>query len=212
MKKGPLLTRFYDDAISAPLLKQIVERRASPTGIEHKVPVVMRGSEDVFQYPYAQMELGDFFIVPTRGRSEKSMRTAFKQAAARYDYELVVAPWPMKNGDPGLRVCLTAIGIVKFKVKWEKDSGKQVTVSDGRWKGRRRANRKTKQNTVQVRPDNTNNPFWADADPEIPSIDPLPAIVAEVPMDKFAARRRALILSGMSEAEADAAVKRLASS
>lgn len=173
MKPGPRYERFYDIAIPAPVLAQVMERRRCPTGFPHEVDIVLRGDEEVYRYPFDKMELGDFFVVARRGRSEKSMRTIIKQAAARYDYELFIAPFQTPNG-PGFRVCLTIIGVTKYKTRYEQMTGNKVHISDGRWKSTRK---QRNNHPTHIKPEMvkaTPKPFWADDDPEIVELQPAP--------------------------------------
>lgn len=91
----------------------------------------------MYQYPFAKMELGDFFIVAIGSRSEKSMRIAFYQSAARHDLEIAITPWKMPGGFPGLRVCVTIIGVTTYKIAAEKH-GVYSRYSDGKWSARKR--------------------------------------------------------------------------
>lgn len=137
-KRGNLLDRPYDVAIPGNLIAKIKERRHSPDGQPIAVREKGRGSERVFVYPWRKMQLGDFFVAPIGDRSEKSMRTAFYQAAARHDFEIAVKPYKLPGGAPGLRVTLVIIGVKQYRIKSDEFTGKKTTISDGRWKQRHR--------------------------------------------------------------------------
>jgi len=66
---------------------------------------------------------GDFFIVPITG-SEKAMKVAFQQAAARHDIEISIHPWEMETEEgepiPAFRVVRVIGGIRKIKAEARK--------------------------------------------------------------------------------------------
>lgn len=199
MRKGPSMSRYYDDAIPAPLLAQIKERRRSPTGLMHQVKVGYRGEEEILRYPFKHMELGDFFIVSTIGRSEKSMRTVFRQAAARYDYELFISPWKMPHDPNGLRVCLTIINVNQYKLKWAADNNTEVQISNGRWKNTRkmRAKHRRERQGSWVTIPRAKPAFTSDKEPPLPPglrVGENVTFAPDVPVDPDEIRRRALAM------------------
>lgn len=215
MVKGNVKSRSYDLAIPPAVLAKVVERRRTPDGLCHDVNEIKRAGRRVYDYPFAQMELGDFFIVYIGNRSEKALRIAFYQAAARNDYEIAVTPWKMPGGSPGLRVTVVIIGLTRYKRELDrmldmdaalpKDERlfkgvKRPKYSDGKWAGRKRIwERDTRQRSgsraalaPKEKKPKSNDPFWADNDPELPIDKALAAVQPEQHLDRAEAIRRAL--------------------
>lgn len=202
-QKGPNLSRYYDDHIPADILAKVIECRRSPSGLEHKVKTDLRGSEEVLRYPFNQMELGDFFIARLGGRTEASFRTIVRQAAARLDCELIITPWRIPSGGKAFRVCLTIIRVSRYKLAWERATGKEVKVSDGKWKARRRqrdaSNKSVPGPAIQAKKlSKLNNPFWADNEPPPPEPE-TDAAPKEERLSRAEMLRRALGSSDVSE-------------
>lgn len=203
-RRTNLLTRPYDDHVPAPLLRGIVERRQSPTGVCHTVPEVRRAGRRCYAYPWSKMLLGDFFVVAIGDRSEQALRTAFAQAAARFDFELAVVKLKDDYDQPALRVTLTVIGVTQWKKAAEK-AGVSVAYSDGRWKARKRrweeANRKRPDKPAPpAEGKRKDKPFWKDNDPELPipgsstgpNLGPVVAVEPEVKLTREQMLKRAL--------------------
>lgn len=166
-------SRPYDDYIPMPVLRKIKERRRSPDGVLHEVKEITRAGRRVYDYPWKKMELGDFFIVPIGHRSERALRVAFAQGAARNDYEIAVTKWRMPDGGPGLRVCVVIINVSTYKHLALSKGATGISFSDGRWRARKKEWAKSKRaeghrpatpppaKTKAKQPD-LSNPFWAD--------------------------------------------------
>lgn len=204
-QRGPNPDRYYDEVMSADTLKAVRERRKSPTGLMHKVGLAVRNGEEVYVYPYRKMELGDFFIAPLLGRSEKAMRTSFKQAAARLDYEFVIHPIKDRQGRDALRVTLTVIGVAKYKVAWEHRHGKKVAISEGKWRNSRKRREASAKADAQARgswqpvPSQQQTPRYLDPKDWKDDAEPLPvdkaiadALKPERHVDPAEIRRRIL--------------------
>lgn len=173
-----LLSRPYDDFMPGDMLAKVIERRHSPDGMCHELKEISRAGRRVYDYPWPKMELGDFFLAPIGTRSEGSMRTAFHQAAARFDFEIAIKKVHGRiNGeDRGtcLRVTICIIGVDKWKRHAQENGVTGIRFSDGKWKERRRRwekdnrgsgrvvsrkSRKAKQEAAALA-----NPFHADRD------------------------------------------------
>lgn len=138
-----LLVRPYDDAMSTDLLEQVRERRQNPDGVERRVKMIRTNQGTSYQYPWDELLLGDYFVVPLGHNHVSGMRTRFKQVALRRDFEITVTQWDIvKRGQrtPALRVALTYNGSVKAL---KEKAG--VPVTDGRWTETRRERRKGKR-------------------------------------------------------------------
>lgn len=170
-----VLSRLYDDVIPSDMLSKIIERRRSPDGRPHIVKEIKRAGRKVYDYPWSKMELGDFFTVALNGRSEHAMRNAFHQGAARHDLEIAITPWKMPGGFPGFRVCVTIIGVTRWKRAAEREGVKGIRYSDGKWTVRKRKwehENRNKPAPSSPPPKKSkidkSNPFWADNEPVSP--------------------------------------------
>ncbi len=161
-------TRPYDDFL--PNLSKVKERRRSPTGVRHEVPVVKRGRQECFSYPWAKMELGDYFVVPIGTRSVHALRVSFHHAAARFDYEIAVRSVD-DNGEPSMRVTVTVIGVSAAK-RAAIAVGINVKISDGRWKERKRQwernNRTVEATRQKTRSSSVSVPVFKEEDKPLP--------------------------------------------
>lgn len=155
---GNILDRPYDIVLPPNLLSKARENRFTPGGELKEVRNTKRGGITVAKYPWAAMEMGDFFITVIGDRSEKAMRVGFYQSAARHDYEIAIKPVRGPQGEDCLRVTLILVGVTNWKVKLERfldqdaKSAKpkyqhvpRPRYSDGKWKGRRRGWEKERQ-------------------------------------------------------------------
>lgn len=198
----PSFNRPYDVAIPSSVLKLVRERRKHPTGERRPVRLSPTGN---LSYPYDKLKLGDFFITPIGGRSVKSMLIQFYQAAARRDWEIVVAP-VFDRGKPAIRVTLTIAGVAAFKHAAELRGDTTIrNWSDGKWTDRVRKSRKrraappTQISPASPRPsvsDKLSDPFWRDkedADQPLPDVQP-----EHVPPDVHVTREDILKRHGIS--------------
>lgn len=145
-----LFLRPWDRAMSKPQLEKAKRIRESPTGVERKVKTIMRGTEAVKIYPWAEMKEGDFFVVPMRYGDEferRSYKNTFRAAACRYDYEIQVLSWLVNvRGEEkkGLRVTMVQHGLAELKRKAAEMRGERPVIS----KGRKKVVRNVRQETL----------------------------------------------------------------
>lgn len=126
-------SRPYDRFMSDVVRQSAMLRREAPDGVRHSLRVSTRGpsKEEHYEYPWAKMKLGDYFVVPLRGRRSDALAVRFRQAAAQRDWELAIARVDV-DGEPHLRVCLTVVDVSKYK------RPAQIPQSDGKWLAQRK--------------------------------------------------------------------------
>lgn len=113
----PRREKAHDCALSSETAVVVRKRRMNPDGVEHKVGTHSNRAGVRNVYPWSALRDGDFFVVPIQG-SEKAMRVAFQQAAARHDFEISIHPWNIESPDgpiPAFRVVRIIGGIAKIK-------------------------------------------------------------------------------------------------
>lgn len=87
--------RQWDDAYPLAFRNLVWKRRTAPDGFQ--VPVKYKG--DRHFYPWSVMGDGDYFITKAiPHRSRERIKTGMRQAAARYDMEIIVREWALKRG------------------------------------------------------------------------------------------------------------------
>lgn len=128
----PSYTRPYDVAMAPDLRAAVKERRKNPDG--KLLPVKVTGGPDNerFEYPWAEMRLGDFFFVPLRGRAPDKVAVRFRQVAARRDWELSISTHD-RDKEPCLRVVLSLLDVAAIKKRAQTLGTEGIRISDGRW-------------------------------------------------------------------------------
>lgn len=87
--------RQWDDAYPLAFRSLVWKRRTVPDGFQ--VPVKYKGGQHF--YPWAIMGDGDYFITKAiPHRSRERIKTGMRQAAARYNMEIMVREWALKRG------------------------------------------------------------------------------------------------------------------
>lgn len=142
--------RVYDDFLPAPLLKLVLARREHPDGRRHPLSSTIRAGRQVTVYPWDKMEVGDFFEVPIGDKSERAMRVALNQAAARLDAEIAVRLIKDSKNQHCFRVTLVLFGVRGYLATAAKAGVHVSPRSDGRW--RERKNRWAKGQKAKPRP------------------------------------------------------------
>lgn len=136
-------TRPYDDQMPEIVRNAAVARRKLPDGVCHPVRLTTRGlkQEEHYEYPWDRMKLGDYFLVPLRGRKTEALAVRFRQMAARKDWELSIVRVE-HLGEPHLRVCLTVLDVSQYR-------GQK---SDGRWLDQRKQRYQQNKNKPKCPP------------------------------------------------------------
>ena len=117
--------RKWDRVIPREDLDAIIARRKFPDGRERKAN--WDDVNDRWSYPWDKMKEGDYFVVRVNG-SPESMKTLFRQTAARKDFEVAVTAIYI-DGDLHLRATRVLNGIAALK--------RQVGFKPFDWKARR---------------------------------------------------------------------------
>lgn len=99
--------RIYDRHMPVKVRDIVRERRKSPDGVERKIRAKDTPHGRMYNYPWDQMKLGDFFIAPCTEKNITYRINGFHAAARRRDWEITCK----RITDNKVRVALTYIGV-----------------------------------------------------------------------------------------------------
>lgn len=98
------LSKPWDVAFTPRCWEKINNRRRSPDGVKREVKTYIRNGVECNDYPWHDMDDGDFFEVPIGDKSETAMKVGFRHSASRLNMEITTHRVLIGNVIPGYRV------------------------------------------------------------------------------------------------------------